>query len=101
MPFTPVETAIGAGLLLHASLSMLWNDGIVLGVSGFLRKPFRRLPALFLAGMVAGAFTQRSFGPPWPLLYAQRDLVSLAVGGLVTGLGTALAKCVHRTCDPA
>ncbi|KAF2404997.1 hypothetical protein EJ06DRAFT_525575 [Trichodelitschia bisporula] len=96
--FTPVETALGALLLHQATTTLLFNNGSILGVSGFLRKLLGNrtfdAPGLFLLGMGAAYIPLRIFAPehlPHYLPGAGATLHSALlalISGALTGWGT-------------
>lgn len=94
--FTPVETTIGALLLHQATRNLLYQNGKILGASGFLRQvisdPSQEVLAFF-AGMVISYIPLKAFAPqlitnyPTTPMTLPAAIVTLGVGALV-GLGT-------------
>jgi len=94
--FTPVETSIGAVLLHQATSNLLYQNGNILGASGFLRQvlaaPTKETVAFF-AGMAASYFPLKTFLPqlmtsyPTVPITVPAALATAAVGALI-GLGT-------------
>ncbi|KAF2464933.1 YeeE/YedE family integral membrane protein-like protein [Lindgomyces ingoldianus] len=94
--FTPVETSLGAVLLHQATSVLLFQNGCVLGASGFLRRilsaPTKGM-ASFFAGMAISLLPLKMFLPELLRAYPpvpttiQAALVTVGVGALV-GWGT-------------
>jgi uncharacterized protein len=67
--FTPVETANGAVLLHYASTTLLFDTGVVLGASGFIRRLLRSplddggSVLYFFAGMVVATAFAAAYLP--------------------------------------
>jgi hypothetical protein len=94
--FTPVETGIGAFLLHEATSVLLFQNGNVLGASGFLRQLFSgptKETLSFFAGMALSILPLKMFVPELVIQYPsvpttlQAALVTLGIGALV-GWGT-------------
>lgn len=94
--FTPVETSIGAFLLHQATSILLFQNGAVLGASGFLHRSFSaptKGTITFFAGMAMSFLPLKLFLPQLVTTYppipttVQAALITLGVGGLV-GWGT-------------
>ncbi|KAF2281461.1 YeeE/YedE family integral membrane protein-like protein [Westerdykella ornata] len=98
--FTPIETSIGAFLLHEATSILLFQNGSVLGVSGFLRELFNgpsRGTLTFFAGMAASYVPLKLFLPELMATFPEAPsslaaaLVTVGIGALV-GWGTKLAN---------
>ncbi|KAH7116838.1 YeeE/YedE family integral membrane protein [Dendryphion nanum] len=98
--FTPVETSIGALLLHQATSVLLYQNGNILGVSGYLRRLFSaptKETLSFFAGMAASLLPLKIFLPELITNYppipstAVAALVTIAVGVLV-GYGTKMSN---------
>lgn len=98
--FTPIETSIGAFLLHEATSVLLFQNGNVLGASGFLRQLFSgptKGTLSFFAGMAMSLVPLKVFLPELVTEYPsvpttlQAALVTIGIGALV-GWGTKLAK---------
>jgi hypothetical protein len=101
--FTPVETSVGAFLLHEATSVLLFQNGNVLGASGFLRQLFSSTgPTIgnlsFFAGMAASLLPLKLFLPELLTDYPsapntlQAALVTVGIGALV-GWGTKVRDC--------
>ncbi|KAF2655260.1 YeeE/YedE family integral membrane protein-like protein [Lophiostoma macrostomum CBS 122681] len=96
--FTPVETSIGALLLHQATSVLLFQNGQVLGCSGYIRSLFRTPTAAvsLLAGMAASVLPLKLFLPEFLTNYPpvptslETALVTVGVGALV-GWGTKIS----------
>ncbi|KAF2017259.1 YeeE/YedE family integral membrane protein [Aaosphaeria arxii CBS 175.79] len=98
--FTPVETSIGALLLHQATSVLLYQNGKVLGASGYLRRlltaPTKDI-LTFFAGMALSAPVLKLVLPKLVTQYppvpttSQAALVTVVVGAIV-GLGTKFAN---------
>jgi hypothetical protein len=98
--FTPVETSIGAILLHQATSNLLFQNGNILGISGFLRQllstPTKETIAFFV-GMAASYLPLNALAPqlvtsyPAVPLSVQTALFTLSVGVLI-GLGTKVRQ---------
>ncbi|KAL5118964.1 hypothetical protein ACEQ8H_003093 [Pleosporales sp. CAS-2024a] len=110
--FTPIETSIGAILLHQATSTLLYQNGNVLGASGFLRQlltaPSKDTIAFFV-GMATSYLPLTAFVPqvltsfPLAPTTLQAALVTLGVGALI-GLGTKMSNgCTsgHMLCGLA
>ncbi|KAF1831558.1 YeeE/YedE family integral membrane protein [Decorospora gaudefroyi] len=94
--FTPIETTIGAVLLHQATSNLLYQNGNILGASGFLRQlfaaPSKELLAFF-AGMAASYGPLKALAPQlitsYPAVHitAKAAAATVAIGALV-GWGT-------------
>jgi hypothetical protein len=94
--FTPVETSIGAILLHQATSNLLFQNGNILGISGFLRQllsaPTKETIAFF-TGMAASYLPLNALVPqlvtdyPAVPMGVQTALFTLGVGVLI-GSGT-------------
>ncbi|KAL1792731.1 hypothetical protein ACET3X_009238 [Alternaria dauci] len=94
--FTPIETTVGALLLHQATSNLLYQNGDILGASGYLRRffsaPTKELLAFF-TGMAASYVPLKALAPQliteYPVLQISPRIVvaTVAVGALV-GWGT-------------
>ncbi|KAH7090414.1 YeeE/YedE family integral membrane protein-like protein [Paraphoma chrysanthemicola] len=110
--FTPVETSIGAVLLHQATSNLLYQNGDILGASGFLRRLFTaptKETISFFAGMAASYLPLNALAPQLLTSYPavpttiQAALATIGVGALV-GLGTKMSNgCTsgHMLCGLA
>ncbi|KAF2785866.1 YeeE/YedE family integral membrane protein [Melanomma pulvis-pyrius CBS 109.77] len=98
--FTPIETSIGALLLHQATSVLLFQNGTVLGASGYMRRLFStptRGTLAFFVGMAASILPLKLFLPELVTVYPpvpstlQAALVTVGVGALV-GWGTKVSK---------
>jgi hypothetical protein len=98
--FTPIETTIGALLLHLATTTLLFDDGIILGVSGLLRQLFNdpkhaaSSPALwFVVGTAIATSLVLAVAPEIIPAYPDPDANFLKVvgSGLLTGWGTKVS----------
>ena len=98
--FTPVETSIGAVLLHQATSVLLYQNGNILGASGYLRKFFStptKETVAFLAGVAASVLPLRIFLPELVTSYPPvpstlvTALVTVGVG-LLSGYGTKVSS---------
>ncbi|KAF1977869.1 YeeE/YedE family integral membrane protein-like protein [Bimuria novae-zelandiae CBS 107.79] len=97
--FTPIETTIGA-LLLHQSTSiLLFNNGVILGTSQYMRNLLSRptiAVAVFFAGMAASFPLLQWVAPELlttypPLPSTSGSVVLTVLMGLLVGWGTKAA----------
>jgi len=90
--FTPIETTIGAVLLHQATSNLLYQNGDILGASGFLRRlfsvPTKELCAFF-AGMALSYVPLNVFAPQLVTVYPSTPL-SLKAALVTFGLGTII-----------
>jgi hypothetical protein len=94
--FTPIETSIGAILLHQATSNLLFQNGDVLGASGFIRQlltaPTKETIAFFV-GMAASYLPLKALAPqvitsyPTAPTTVQAAIATTSVGALI-GLGT-------------
>jgi uncharacterized membrane protein YedE/YeeE len=94
--FTPIETTIGALLLHQATSNLLYQNGDILGASGYLRRlfsaPTKELLAFF-TGMAASYVPLKALAPqliteyPAVQISPQTAVVTVVIGALV-GWGT-------------
>ncbi|OAL56441.1 YeeE/YedE family integral membrane protein-like protein [Pyrenochaeta sp. DS3sAY3a] len=110
--FTPVETSIGAVLLHQATSTLLYQNGKVLGASGFLRQLFSTPSTAtlsFFAGMAASYLPLKLLAPQLITTYPavpttlHAALVTIGVG-LIVGWGTKASNgCTsgHMLCGLA
>jgi uncharacterized membrane protein YedE/YeeE len=94
--FTPVETSIGAILLHQATSNLLYQNGNILGASGFLRQLFTaptKETVAFFVGMAASVLPLKTLAPqlvtsyPSVTLTLPATLATISVGALI-GMGT-------------
>ncbi|KAG9185224.1 hypothetical protein G6011_07768 [Alternaria panax] len=98
--FTPIETTIGALLLHQATSNLLYQNGDILGASGYLRRlfsaPTKELLAFF-TGMAASYVPLKALAPqlitefPAAQISLQTALVTVATGALI-GWGTKMSN---------
>jgi hypothetical protein len=98
--FTPVETTVGAILLHEATSVLLFQNGNILGASGFLRQILGLTPRketwTFIAGMMASLLPMRFFLPELVTSYPSAPttlsaaLVTVGIGALI-GWGTKVS----------
>ncbi|CAN9449205.1 unnamed protein product [Alternaria sp. RS040] len=98
--FTPIETTIGALLLHQATSNLLYQNGDILGASGYLRRffsaPTKELLAFF-TGMAASYVPLKALAPQliteYPILQISSQIVvaTVATGALI-GWGTKDTK---------
>lgn len=98
--FTPVETTIGAFLLHEATSVLLFQNGNILGASGFLRQIMSLTPKketwTFIAGMMASLLPLKVFLPGMVTEYPSvpttlsAALVTVGIGALI-GWGTKVS----------
>jgi uncharacterized protein len=100
MPFTPVETAIGAYLLHQATSILLYQNGTTLGASGYLHHLFStptKGTIAFFVGMAASLPSLGLLCPDVLTRYSpapstlEQALATAGVGFLV-GWGTKVVK---------
>lgn len=97
--FTPVETTLGALLLHQATSVLLYQNGTILGASGYVRRLFSKPTkgtVAFFVGMAASFLPLKMFlpelltkYPPIPSTLPQA-LVTIGLGMLV-GWGTRVS----------
>jgi uncharacterized membrane protein YedE/YeeE len=102
--FTPVETSIGALLLHQATSNLLYQNGTILGASGYIQRllsaPTKETLAFFV-GMVTSSLPLGALAPQLVTAYPaapstlQAALFTLGVGALV-GLGTRVSSLPTR-----
>lgn len=89
---------LGGVLIGGAALVLLWGNGRIAGVSGILRglvltRGGARLShALFLVGLVLGAWAYESASGQVPQPRADFPPVLLILAGVLVGLGTGVAR---------
>lgn len=97
--FTPIETTIGALLLHQATSILLYQNGNILGASGFIRrlfsKPTKGLAAFFV-GMATSFLPLKVLAPElltkYPPMPATLEQALVTVGlGLLVGWGTKVS----------
>lgn len=99
--FTPVETSIGALLLHQATSVLLYQNGTILGASGFMHRLFSKPTketAAFFAGMAASFLPLKMFLPElltdYPPVPSTLQSALVTVGlGLLVGWGTKVSDC--------
>jgi hypothetical protein len=94
--FTPVETSIGAILLHQATNNLLYQNGKVLGASGYIRRflstPTKETVA-FIVGMGASYIPLKALAPQLVTNYPavpttlEAAMVTAGIGALI-GVGT-------------
>lgn len=98
--FTPVETTIGALLLHQATSNLLYQNGNILGASGFLRQllsaPTKELLAFF-TGMAASSIPLKALAPQSMTSYPEMDMtlqsvISTAAISALIGWGTKVGS---------
>jgi uncharacterized membrane protein YedE/YeeE len=107
--FTPVETTIGSLLLHQATSNLLYQNGNILGASGYLRRvltaPTKEVIAFFV-GMAASYLPLKVLAPqmianyPAVQITSQVAVATIAIGVLV-GWGTKVSDVreYHRPED--
>lgn len=107
--FTPWSALAGGALIgLSASILLVFTGRIagIAGIVGGLVRPRRgdwTWRAWFVAGLLVGA-AALSLAAPRPFVPAPRSLATLAVAGLLVGIGTRLGNgCTsgHAVCGVA
>jgi hypothetical protein len=102
--FTPIETTIGAILLHQATSNLLYQNGHVLGASGFLRQLFNiptKETMAFFVGMAASYLPLKVLAPqamtsyPTASMTFQAAIATMGVGALI-GLGTKVGSRLPR-----
>ena len=107
--FTPIETTIGSLLLHQATSNLLYQNGNILGASGYLRRvlsaPTKEVLAFFV-GMAASYIPLKALAPqmissyPAVQIASQVAVATIAIGALV-GWGTKVsdARVPHLAKD--
>ena len=91
--FTPVSAVIGGVLIGISATMMLALNGRLAGISGIVAElvPPRRgdidWRLIFIGGLLIGTFIYQGTGPSYELVF-DASLPVIAIGGLLTGLGT-------------
>ena len=84
--FSPVETTIGAILLHQATSNLLYQNGTILGASGYLRQvfltPTRELLAFF-TGMAISYIPLKALAPQLITSYPVMQIISPASAATV------------------
>lgn len=98
--FTPIETTVGALLLHQSTSSLLYQNGDILGASGFLRRifsaPTKELIAFF-AGMALSYIPLNTLVPQMVMAYPsvkltpQTAIVTIGLGAII-GWGTKMSN---------
>lgn len=108
--FTPVSALIGGTLIGAAAALLLWLNGRVAGISGIFNGVLSPQAgdaawrALFLVGLIAGAWLYVSFNPAAYTARADFPLGWLLAGGFLVGFGTRMGGgCTsgHGVCGVA
>jgi uncharacterized membrane protein YedE/YeeE len=108
--FTPIPSLLGGALIGLAATALFLFNGRIAGVSGIVSgllwpEPGEsRWRAPFIGGLVTGGLILRALRPQAFAGAAQAPLASLAVAGLLVGLGAAWAGgCTsgHGVCGNA
>ncbi|KAF2130929.1 YeeE/YedE family integral membrane protein [Dothidotthia symphoricarpi CBS 119687] len=89
--FTPVETTIGALLIHQATSNLLYQNGNILGVSGFLRRVFStptKETVAFFVGMAASHLPLKALAPQ---LITSYPPVPNTIRGILATLGVGIA----------
>ena len=103
--FTPIETGIGSVLLHQATSIVLFQNGAVLGCSGYLQRLFSdptKGTLAFFTGMAASLLPLKVFLPDLATVYPtapstlQAVLVTAGIGALV-GWGTKVCRQAGNT----
>lgn len=95
--FTPAGALIGGLAIGAASAALLWLNGRVAGISGILNGVLRPQPgdtawrALFLLGLVAGAWLYVSLNPAAYTPRAGFPPALLILSGFLVGFGTRMS----------
>ena len=98
--FTPVETTVGALLLHQATSNLLYQNGNILGLSGYLRQLLSaptKERAAFFAGMAASYVPLKALAPqlitsyPVVPLSLKTAVTTAAIGALI-GWGTKVSR---------
>jgi hypothetical protein len=102
--FTPVETSIGAILLHQATTNLLYQNGNILGASGYIRRilstPTKETVA-FIVGMGVSYLPLKTFAPQLLTAYPavpttlEAALVTAGIGALI-GIGTRVRSIIER-----
>lgn len=108
--FTPVSALIGGLLIGAAAWLLMAATGRIAGISGIFGgllsggRGDAAWRALFLAGLVLGAFAYRLLEPAAAQITVTNSWPLLVVGGLMVGFGTRLGQgCTsgHGVCGLA
>jgi hypothetical protein len=98
--FTPIETTIGAVLLHQATSNLLYQNGTILGLSGFLRRAMSA-PTVetltFFTGMLASYLPLKLLVPEMVTKYPSTP-ITLQVALFTTGVA-ALVGWGSKVCD--
>ncbi|KAJ6191730.1 YeeE/YedE family integral membrane protein [Bipolaris maydis] len=98
--FTPVETTVGALLLHQATSTLLYQNGNILGLSGYLRQllsaPTKEQIAFF-TGMAASYVPLKALAPQLMTVYpvvqlSPKTAMATAALGALIGWGTKMAN---------
>jgi hypothetical protein len=98
--FTPIESAVGSFLLHQATSNLLYQNGNILGASGYLHRllsaPTKELLAFF-TGMAASYIPLKTLAPqlianyPAVPITPQAAIATVVIGALV-GWGTKVSE---------
>lgn len=108
--FTPVSALIGGSLIGIAAAVLLWLNGRVAGISGIFNGVLNPQSgetawrALFLLGLVAGAWLYASLNPAGYTPRSGFPVALLILGGFLVGFGTRMGGgCTsgHGVCGVA
>jgi uncharacterized protein len=107
--FTPVQAFIGGMLIGGAAAILILFNGRIAGISGILAAFLHKKPdmagwrILFVIGLIISPLIFR-LAAPLPIIEANKNLLLLALAGLLVGLGTRFANgCTsgHGVCGLA
>jgi hypothetical protein len=97
--FTPIESAVGSFLLHQATSNLLYQNGNILGASGYLHQlltaPTKEIVAFFV-GMAASYIPLKALAPqlianyPAVQITSQAAIATVVIGALV-GWGTEVS----------
>jgi hypothetical protein len=98
--FTPIESAVGSFLLHQATSNLLYQNGNILGASGYLHRlltaPTKEILAFF-TGMAASYIPLKALAPQlianYPVVHinSQAAIATVLIGVLV-GWGTKVSE---------
>lgn len=98
--FTPIETTVGAVLLHQATSNLLYQNGNILGLSGFLRR-FLNAPKVellaFFTGMAASYLPLNLLVPELVTRYPSMPLTAEAIAvttGVAALIGWGTKVCI-------
>jgi uncharacterized membrane protein YedE/YeeE len=96
--FTPISAAIGGALIGLAAVLLMVFNGRIAGVTGIMdglvnpRTDDRLWRVAFIAGLIAAPLATALVGYPVPMPLLPGSTVTIAVAGLLVGLGTRLGS---------